>query len=128
MDCVPRARPDVARGASGDLQLLGRARRCLPHGSQSTEQGVSKLDLTYQLIDKATGFVSDSLVDAILTIQRHVETNTPAASWELTLTRSNGNGSARIRVNGLKISLRALEPISSWTDSSPQTSPDTTQS
>ena len=86
------------------------------------------MDITYQLIDKETGFVSDSLVDAILVIQRRVETITPAASWELTLTRDSGLESARIRVNGLKISLKALEPTSSWTDSLPRIDVAITQS
>ena len=70
------------------------------------------MDLTYQLIDRETGFVSDSLVAAILTIQRHVEMSTPARTWELTLTQDNGAELARIRVNGLRISLRALEQTS----------------
>ena len=86
------------------------------------------MDITYQLIDAETGFVSDSLVNAILVIQRHVETNTPARSWELTLTRDNGPASARIRVNGLKILLKALEPTPSWTDSLPRIDAAITQS
>ena len=85
------------------------------------------LDLTYQLIDRETGFVSDSLVAAISTIRRHVEMSSPAASWELILTRSNGAGSARIQVNGLKISLKELEPISSLMDSPRPIVRDTTQ-